>query len=188
MRQMAGLALRDGLAGADAGGAEHGWITPVEALRALRRHAWLILLCGLVFGGAAYAWAALTLPRKFTATASIVVETRGYAIPELQGALSSDAMADVMPMVRSEVQELSSRAQIQGVIDALHLADDPEFNPTLRPPTAKEEVKAWLGTHLPDWAASPLAEIGLATLHPLSGPMPPTILATFSSPPRAIFL
>lgn len=99
----------------------------------LRRHAWLIALCAV--GGALGAYAfARTVPKSFTASSLVAVEGERLAIPELNGALRSDSPGDPMPWVRTEVQALSSRDLVAGVVRDLNLKDLPEFNPALRPP------------------------------------------------------
>ena len=71
----------------------------------------------------------------------MAVETRSFAIPELQGVLSSQTMADPMPIVRSETQVLTSRALVQAVVEELNLTADPVFNTALKgPPVLKQRA------------------------------------------------
>lgn len=111
-----------------------------QLVRVLRRHLVLILLCGFIAAVATFA-AARTAPKVYTATSAITVEGERFAIPELQGALRNDALADPMPWVRTEVQALTSPSLLRQVGADLHLADDPEFNPALRPPTMMQQVR-----------------------------------------------
>ena len=118
-----------------------------QMARLLRHHAWLILAITLLAAAGALAFA-LSLPRIYTAASSFTVEGDRFAIPELQGALRAENSPDPMPFVRTEVQALTSRAQIQDVITRLRLDQDPEFNDGLRSPgliqTTAAELRAWL--------------------------------------------
>ena len=134
-----------------------------QLTRVLRRHLWLIGLCGAVGGAAAFAYAH-TLPKQYTATSLFTVEGDRFAIPELQGALRADSSPDPMPWVRTEVQALTSRVLVRQVADRLRLAEMPEFNPALRPPTLEEQVKAWVGARI-----GPMLPAGPADAPP-SGP------------------
>ncbi len=115
-----------------------------QLTRLLRRHLWLIGACAVVAGGAAYGYAH-TLPKTYTANSTIAVEGDRFAIPELQGALRADNAADPMPVVRTEVQALTSRALVTDVATRLHLEASPEFNPALRPPSLSQQVKDFVG-------------------------------------------
>ncbi len=119
-----------------------------QLVHALRRHVPLIVGLGLL-GGAAGVWYAHSLPRTYTAYASLAVEGQQIAIPQLQGALRSNNMPDPMPIVRTEMQALTSQGLLQSVIDKLGLAQDPEFNQALRPPTISDRIKSALKSLLP---------------------------------------
>jgi uncharacterized protein involved in exopolysaccharide biosynthesis/Mrp family chromosome partitioning ATPase len=128
--------------------------------RLLRNHAILIVAITLLATAAALAFA-LSLPRLYTAASAFTVEGDRFAIPELQGALRAENAPDPMPWVRTEVQALTARAQIQDVITRLHLDQDPEFNDALRSPgliqSGTADLRAWLRTLLQQGAAKPLA-------------------------------
>ncbi len=119
-----------------------------QILRALRSHAILIGLFTVVAAALGLAYA-LSLPKTFTASGSIAVEGAGFAIPELQGALRNDNSPDPMPFVRTEVQALTSRELLEQVIGELHLDQDPEFNPALRPETLFEHIRNTITSLLP---------------------------------------
>lgn len=123
-----------------------------QIARVLRRHALLIGICGVIGAGSAFAYA-MSLPKTFTASSSITVEGDSFAIPELQGAIRSTNAPDPMPWVRTEVQALTARGLVQEVIGKLGLEKDPEFNPSLRPPTFIDEAKAAVKSLLPHSAA-----------------------------------
>jgi succinoglycan biosynthesis transport protein ExoP len=136
-------------------------LSPLQLLGTLRRNWPLILLFGLLFGAAAYVYTVVAVPKQFTTAGTLSIDMERYAIPALQGALSGTSMADPMPVVRSEVQVLTSRALLQQVADELHLVADPEFNALLRPRPFGEEVKRMLAGVLPLTIAQPLFEAGL---------------------------
>lgn len=141
--------------------AERFGISPLELLRSLQR-AWLfIVICGAVLGAAGYAYTVSSIPKRYTTSATISVQQPQVAIPALQGALSGDSMSDPMPLVRSEVQILTSRALIQKVANRLHLDQDPEFNSTLRPLAGMELFKQKISAALPTAIADPLISLGL---------------------------
>lgn len=118
-------------------------------LRALRRHSMLIAICGLAGGLLGLGYARM-LPPHFTATSLIAVEGDRFAIPELQGALRGEDTADPMPVVRTEVQALTSPDLMREVVERLHLADLPEFNAALRAPWPLASLKtALLGNTAP---------------------------------------
>lgn len=164
--------------GADTRPSQDGFgISPIQLLQTLRRSWVFIALCGVVFGGASYAYTVASVPKKFTTNATISVQQPQVAIPALRGALNGDTMSDPMPLVRSEVQILTSRALIQKVADELHLRDSPEFNGSLRPPTATEAFKRDLSASLPRVIAEPLISVGLlpdTTL--VDGPIPENVI------------
>lgn len=141
--------------------AERFGISPLELLRSLQR-AWLfIVICGALLGAAGYAYTVSSIPKRYTTSATISVQQPQVVIPALQGALSGDNMSDPMPLVRSEVQILTSRALIQKVANRLHLDQDPEFNSTLRPLAGMELFKRKISAALPTMIADPLISLGL---------------------------
>jgi uncharacterized protein involved in exopolysaccharide biosynthesis/Mrp family chromosome partitioning ATPase len=88
------------------------------------------------------------------------VEGTRFTIPELQGALAPAASPDPFPVLRTEVQALTAPAQLETVIAALHLDDDPEFNAALRPKTLLDRVKGAFGAlTTPLLASGPQAEV-----------------------------
>jgi succinoglycan biosynthesis transport protein ExoP len=124
-----------------------------QVVRALRRHVPLIVGLG-VLGGIGGLWYAHSLPRTYTAYASLAIEGQQIAIPQLQGALRSDDLPDPMPIVRTEMQALTSQALLQDVVDKLGIAKNPEFNPALRQPTLPDRIKSALTSLLPHGPAS----------------------------------
>ncbi len=136
-------------------------LSPMQLLATLRRNWPLILLFGLLFGAAGYIYTVAAVPKQYTTAATLSIDMERFAVPALQGALTGESMADPMPVVRSEVQILTSRALLQEVADELHLAADPEFNGALRPPPFQEQVKRAVAGALPLFMAQPLFDAGL---------------------------
>jgi polysaccharide biosynthesis transport protein len=150
-------------------------LSPRQLVGVLRRNWPLILCSGLVVAGAAYVVSKTLLTPKFTAEATVAVETRSFAIPELQGVLSSQTMADPMPIVRSETQVLTSRALVQAVVEELNLTADPEFNTALKGPPLKLRLQGALRDALPTSFATMLVDDGI--LPPVDpGPASPDVV------------
>lgn len=136
-------------------------ISPGQLLATLRRN-WPLILCfGLLFGVAGYAYTVVAVPRQYTTAGTLSIDMERFAVPALQGALSSDGLADPMPQVRSEVQILMSRSLLQKVADDLDLVDNPEFNSALRPMPLGEKLKRSIAGMLPLAVAQPLFDVGL---------------------------
>lgn len=123
-------------------------VRPAQLAGLLRRKLWLIAVCGVAGAAGAFAYAK-SLPPYYTAATAIAVGADKIAIPELQGVLRSDSASDPMPWVRTEVQALSSRDLLLGVVRRLKLHERPEFNPALRPPTPLQRVKDAVRALLP---------------------------------------
>ena len=84
-------------------GAPTETIRPGQIIALLRRNWLLLLVCGALFAGIAYAGATALLPRLYTSAGMVAVDTQTVAIPALEGALKGDVLPDPMPVVRSEV-------------------------------------------------------------------------------------
>ena len=100
-------------------------------------------------------------PRRYTADATVMIDSRKRDVaPDIQ-----QVMADLpanSDAVDTEVEILKSRSLAGRVVDALHLDQDPEFNPSLRPPSALSQLlsapKQILGGGAPSHAnATPAA-------------------------------
>ena len=136
-------------------------LNPFQLLAALRRSWFLILFCGLAFGVAAYVYTVTSVPKRYTTSGTVSLDLSRFTIPALQGAVNGEALPDPMPMVRSEVQILTSRALLQQVASDLNLYADPEFNASLRPPAPLSRLKRELSRVLPPSVGTPLIEAGL---------------------------
>jgi succinoglycan biosynthesis transport protein ExoP len=102
----------------------------VETLRKLSRHRFLIAICTLVSAVVAAA-VVLQLPPRYEAEARVLIgvqEPRVLNIAAIVGDVSPDA-----ERVQSEIFAIEARDLVAEVIQQLNLADNPEFNPALRP-------------------------------------------------------
>ena len=82
----------------------------------------------------------LQLPKKYTAEASVMLDPRQEKVTNVQDVLSG--MPPDSATVDTEVEVLKSRALAEKVVTALHLDQDPEFNPNLAP-------KSWVAQLMP---------------------------------------
>jgi succinoglycan biosynthesis transport protein ExoP len=122
-----------------------------QILTTVRRNLWIILLCAIVAGAAAFGFSK-TRPNEYTANAAIAIEPQSMAVPELQGAIRSDNPVDPMPLVLTEMQAISSRSVVGRVVAELHMDRLPEFNPALQPPsplqtftkTVMQRIRTWI--------------------------------------------
>lgn len=131
-----------------------GTIRPGELVSMLRKKAWVIVALAAAGGIGAYVYAA-SLPKSYTSSAALAVEGDRFAIPELEGALRDANTPDQMPVVRTEMQALTSRDMIAQAVKQLDLASDPEFNAALRPPTLIGRVNAAIHSLLPRRETAP---------------------------------
>src|SRR5690349_2566661 len=125
-------------------------LAPAALLRRLRRQWPLLLTCGFVFGTVGYVGSVKLLPKQYTSSGLVAVDTRAFAIPELAGALNTSTLPEPRPLVDSEVLVLRSPDLIKALVDELDLKADPEYNPTLRPPGFFDALKAKLRDTLPE--------------------------------------
>ncbi|MBD0275455.1 MAG: hypothetical protein ICV73_26440, partial [Acetobacteraceae bacterium] len=125
----------------------------------------LIATCGIVLGAGVFA-ATKQLPKKYTATGLVAVDTQRITAVGVGGAIDPGNLIDPLPQVRSEALLMRSPAVLRKVADGLELAADPEFNPRLRPPGIVDRAKALLrqaaaGAFLPGPVVAFLAGHGI---------------------------
>ena len=107
---------------------------PVDLRRlwaTLRRYRVLFSAVFLIVVGAAAIYAFTKTP-VYTASASVMIDTRHQTVSESKQVLS-DLPTDTA-VVDTEVEVMRSRALVGRVVDALKLTGDREFNSALRPP------------------------------------------------------
>ena len=100
------------------------------ALRQLWRRRWLVAM-GAVAGAAIAAAVVWSLPTLYVAEARLLVGINGPRMLDVE-----TLVADIGPdaeRVQNESFILQSRVIARQVIDQLHLTQDPDFNPELRP-------------------------------------------------------
>jgi len=100
----------------------------------LLRHKMLIALTTLVLTAIA-AVATLSLTPTYSATSYVMIEPGQTKIVDAVAAVMAGSAAD-SEAVESETRVLQSRDLAERVIDKLQLDKDPEFNSSLRPPSA----------------------------------------------------
>src|ERR1700761_1127983 len=84
----------------------------------LGRH-WCLLLLTIAVGAGGTAAFVTSIPKQFTAEASILIEPRRTQVSDLQ-AISPDP-GDVTSLIRTQIDILSSPTLMTGVVEALHL-------------------------------------------------------------------
>src|SRR5205085_1729276 len=151
-------------------------IGPGQIVALLRRNWLLLLICGGVFAGIAYAGAAKLLPKQYSSAGMVAVDTQTVAIPALEGALKGDVLPDPMPVVRSEVEVLLSPALIRRVVDELKLEQNPEFNTTLQPPGFMSRLQGWIENALPGPIRTEAIDLGILPKVVAGAPLPPAVI------------
>jgi capsular exopolysaccharide synthesis family protein len=138
----------------------------LETMRKLWRHRRMIAACTVILGGIAgvVAW---SLPSYYVAEARVQVGVQNPRVFSAE-AIITDTNPDA-ERVQNEGFVLQSRTLAKEVIDKLHLATDPNFNPELQKPSfwaRNFSLSAWLPEGFKDW---------LSGLHakPAAGTPPP---------------
>ncbi len=111
----------------------------------LRRRLLPFLACAILIP----ALAALALRRvtpRYTATGTLIYEPNAFKPREMQSILRADRITQAV--MESQAQVLGGLRLIEPMAERLHLFDDPEFNPALRPQGHLARVLAWLAARL----------------------------------------
>lgn len=101
-----------------------------QTLRTLWRRRILIVACMFLVIGATWAYST-RLPRVYTATTTVMLNTRQPRVIDLKEVMSQ--AAPLFITVSSEVEVIRSRTVAERVANTLDLYQDPDFNPSLRP-------------------------------------------------------
>lgn len=106
----------------------------------------LVILCLTVLLGTPAVAIILNLTPRYRAETQVVVDDRKLQVIGVADVLTGHTISE--DTVLSEIQILSSRDLAKSVIARLDLKDDPEFNPSLQPPSRQQrwtaEVVSWL--------------------------------------------
>lgn len=100
---------------------------PLSRLGAILRRHLLLLLLVFVLGSGGTAYIMKSLPKQYTAEASLLIEPRRTQVSDLQ-AITPDP-GDIASLIRTQIDILGSSTLMMGVVQNLHLEDDPEFAP-----------------------------------------------------------
>jgi succinoglycan biosynthesis transport protein ExoP len=113
---------------------------------------WLIILTTVVtiFVGGYYAFVVVT--PAYLSSSVVILEPKKDKIVTFQSI--SDGFTGGTPQVNSEVEILRARSLMGDVVEHLRLYNDPEFNRSLTPPTAKVVLKSQIKRKL-GWSAPP---------------------------------
>jgi len=148
--QMAGTAM----------GSADQMVPVARVIRAVRRRlSLLIAVFLLTFAGVAVYTFQMT--PKYSATASVIINTRSQKVVDL-GAILSGLPADTA-MIDTEVEILHSRLLVSKVVNRLDLLNDPEFNGAIREPTGMKKniasVKSFIKSLAPGGKDAPAAPV-----------------------------
>jgi capsular exopolysaccharide synthesis family protein len=129
----------------------------LQTVRKLFRHRWLIIACTLAFAAATFV-VVKVVPARYVAEARVLV---GVPMPKVLTleAIVNDEAPDA-DRIQNEALVVQSRALAGEVIDQQHLADDPEFNPSLKA-TSSGLLAEW--AHWRSWIGGLLRSDGDAS-------------------------
>lgn len=102
-------------------------IDPMQVVRGIARSKLLIITTTLIGAGLGIA-IALSTPKKYEATAELIVDPRDLKLTDrdlTQNVVASDA---TLAIVENQVRVLTSGTVLNKVVDKLNLSNDPEFN------------------------------------------------------------
>ncbi|TIX46516.1 MAG: succinoglycan biosynthesis protein exop, partial [Mesorhizobium sp.] len=102
-------------------------IDPMQVVRGIARSKALILST-TILGAALGVAIALSTPKKYEATAELIVDPRDLKLTDrdlTQNVVASDA---TLAIVENQVRVLTSGTVLNKVVDKLNLTNDPEFN------------------------------------------------------------
>ncbi|MER9326757.1 GNVR domain-containing protein [Mesorhizobium sp. M0488] len=102
-------------------------IDPMQVVRGIARSKALIVTTTILGAGLGIA-IALSMPKKYEATAELIVDPRDLKLTDrdlTQNVVASDA---TLAIVENQVRVLTSGTVLNKVVDKLNLVNDPEFN------------------------------------------------------------
>ena len=111
----------------------------------LRRRLLPFLACAILIPTLAGLALRRVTPR-YTATGTLIYEPNAFKPREMQSILRADRITQAV--MASQAQVLGGLRLIEPMAERLHLFDDPEFNPALRPQGHLARLIAWLAARL----------------------------------------
>ncbi|MFZ1430692.1 MAG: Wzz/FepE/Etk N-terminal domain-containing protein [Geminicoccaceae bacterium] len=102
----------------------------MDVLGMLRRRKWLIMLV-TALGTVAAALLGMVITPTYTAKSAVMVDPRQLQIGNIEQVLQG--LTVNTSTIATQIGLLQSETFLASVMDDLHLFDDPEFNPSLRP-------------------------------------------------------
>lgn len=140
---MAGMRIKPEQVRTDvAHASEDDEIDLLELVRALWRGKWTILLAAvlsLLIGGY-YAFG--VAESEYRSSAQLTLEARTNNVVDLESVVSG--VSTEQAAMNTELEIILSRRLLGKVVDQLNLVDDPEFNPSLAPPSELAKLKGTL--------------------------------------------
>lgn len=104
-----------------------------KIFRTLWRGKFFIVLCALIMSGLGIYYAFVAATPIYTATSVVALESRQEQVVDLESVVSG--LSGDQTTVNTQVEVLRSRGLIEKLAVDLNLAEDPEFNVTLTPPS-----------------------------------------------------
>jgi len=117
-----------------------------EVLSMLRRRIGVIIGCAAIVMSLAALYIYQLTPR-YTAQATLMLEQQKLQLLDIKSVLSGDGNSYLL--MATQVELITSPRIAERVATALHLENEPEFNPTLRQPP-KFAPMAWIGRQISD--------------------------------------
>ncbi|WP_377067513.1 GumC family protein [Roseovarius ramblicola] len=114
----------------------------MELFRALWRGKWLIALSALVALVLGGYYAVGVAEPQYRATAQLTLEVRTGQVVDLESVMTG--VSTEQAALNTEIEIITSRRILGKLVDTLDLAQDPEFNTALEPPSALARIKGAL--------------------------------------------
>lgn len=122
---------------------EDATVDLMDVLGMLRRRKWLIMLV-TALGTVAAAVLGMVITPTYTAKSAVLVDPRQLQLGNIEQVLQG--LTVNTSTIATQIGVMQSETFLASVMDDLHLFDDPEFNPSLRPqpPTAVASLPSFL--------------------------------------------
>lgn len=122
---------------------EDATVDLMDVLGMLRRRKWLIMLV-TALGTVAAAMLGMVITPTYTAKSAVLVDPRQLQLGNIEQVLQG--LTVNTSTIATQIGVMQSETFLASVMDDLHLFDDPEFNPSLRPqpPTTVAALPSFL--------------------------------------------